>query len=552
MSGTNVSSGVISTGVTVRPGQVLNVLSGGTAISTFVSAGGGLTVSGGGVAISTGVDMGGSETVLAGGSTTDDFLNPAAIQIVSGTATSTTALFNATQSVYGVVSVASFDRGEQIVEAGGTAVATTISGVILGPGARNGSELVLSGGSASGTFLISALEQVSSGGVAIATSATGLSEFDISAGGTAIDAVIGSVSFDSISFGGSASGTTLSSGGSELDAGTTVSAVVSGGGVLSVTGTATDPGVASSTTIAGGTAIFGAYGAASAGITFSGSGGVLAISGGTVATAISNVAAGNEIDLATLAYVPSASLGLDSTTDLLTVTAGGSSVALQLSGDYSVSDFAVLADSGSGTLVSAVSAPCFALGTRIATARGAVAVEQLAVGDRVTTPEGETRPITWIGSRRVDCRRQPEPEKVWPVRVAAHAFGPGAPSRDLLLSPDHAVFAEGVLIPVKHLINGASVRQVVIPAVTYFHVALDDHAVILAEGLAVESYLDTGDRQAFENTEGATVLHPAFASERGDITLMMDAVGYAPLRITGPEVDAVKARLNVDRRRYAS
>ena len=163
------------------------------------------------------------------------------------------------------------------------------------------------------------------------------------------------------------------------------------------------------------------------------------------------------------------------------------------------------------------------------------------VGDRLVTVDGALKPVAWIGTRRVDCRRHPEPARVWPVLIAAHAFGPDLPKRDLLLSPDHAIFAEGVLIPVKHLINGASIRQIVIPAVTYLHVALDAHEVVLAEGLPVESYLDTGDAQAFASLP--VVLHPVFGSERADIALLVEALGYAPLRVTGPEVEAVKARL---------
>jgi Hint domain len=52
------------------------------------------------------------------------------------------------------------------------------------------------------------------------------------------------------------------------------------------------------------------------------------------------------------------------------------------------------------------------------------------------------------------------PETVWPVRVRAAAFGKGMPRRDLWLSPDHAVFVDDVLIPVRHLINGITIAQV--------------------------------------------------------------------------------------------
>ncbi len=91
---------------------------------------------------------------------------------------------------------------------------------------------------------------------------------------------------------------------------------------------------------------------------------------------------------------------------------------------------------------------CFAEGTRIATSRGATRVEELRVGDAVRTIVRDgCQPAIWIGRRRIDCRRHPDPSKVRPVRIAAGAFGPGVPSSELLLSPDHAIFADGVLIP---------------------------------------------------------------------------------------------------------
>jgi hypothetical protein len=132
---------------------------------------------------------------------------------------------------------------------------------------------------------------------------------------------------------------------------------------------------------------------------------------------------------------------------------------------------------------------------------------------------------------------------VRPVRIRADAFGPNLPRRDLFLSPDHALYAEGVLIPVKHLINGDTIRQIDLPAVTYVHVELPQHGVILAEGLPAESYLDTGDRPSFANAAGPVALHAAFGGERRDVTMMLEAQGYAPLRVAGPEVARVRARL---------
>jgi hypothetical protein len=159
-----------------------------------------------------------------------------------------------------------------------------------------------------------------------------------------------------------------------------------------------------------------------------------------------------------------------------------------------------------------LAAACYAAGTRIATALGEVPIEALRVGDAVRLAGGGTAPVIWLGYRRVDCARHKNPETVWPVRVRAHAFGDRVPARDLLLSPDHAVLADGVLIPIRCLINGATIAQERRDRVTYWHVELPRHAAILAEGLAAESYLDTGNRAAFENAGAVVEAHPDFAA----------------------------------------
>jgi hypothetical protein len=137
------------------------------------------------------------------------------------------------------------------------------------------------------------------------------------------------------------------------------------------------------------------------------------------------------------------------------------------------------------------------------------------------------------------CVAHPRPARVWPVRVMAGAFAPGVPARDLDLSPDHAVWAEGVLIPVRCLVNGNTVRQMRVAAVTYFHVELDRHDVVLAEALPVESYLDSGNRAAFAG--GVMQMHPAFGP--GVDELVWEAASCAPLRVTGIEVERARAAL---------
>jgi hypothetical protein len=180
---------------------------------------------------------------------------------------------------------------------------------------------------------------------------------------------------------------------------------------------------------------------------------------------------------------------------------------------------------------------CFAAGTRLATPAGPVAVERLAVGDEVTTLLGGPGRIVWIGSRAAACSRHPKPASVWPVRICKDAFGPGAPQRDLWLSPDHAVFVEDVLIPVKHLINGTIIVQEPRDVVRYFHIELQEHDVLLAEGLPCESFLDTGNKSDFDNGGRVVRLHPELAVRT------WDALGCAPLVVYGAELDAVRKRL---------
>jgi hypothetical protein len=132
--------------------------------------------------------------------------------------------------------------------------------------------------------------------------------------------------------------------------------------------------------------------------------------------------------------------------------------------------------------------PYFAAGTQILTARGEVAVEALVQGDlAVGLRRGKLSQISWIGAYDVDLRAHAGPLPVSPIRVCAHGFGPGRPNRDLILSPDHALYIDGHLVPVGSLLNGATIRQERPDRVTYYAIALDQHDVLLANGLTAES-----------------------------------------------------------------
>jgi hypothetical protein len=174
----------------------------------------------------------------------------------------------------------------------------------------------------------------------------------------------------------------------------------------------------------------------------------------------------------------------------LTLNQGGSIVgAVTLDGHYTTGSFSLKADPNGG---SDVVIPCFLTGTRIAVAEGERRVERLRAGDWVLTAAGALRQIVWMGHRSVDIAGHLEPDSVQPVRIRAGAFGSGLPRRDLLLSPDHAVFHQGALIPVHLLVNNRGVQRQDLAFARYWHIELASHDVLLAEGLAVESYRETG------------------------------------------------------------
>ena len=186
---------------------------------------------------------------------------------------------------------------------------------------------------------------------------------------------------------------------------------------------------------------------------------------------------------------------------------------------------------------------CFASGTAIRTVRGDVAVEALAVGDQAITALGASRPITWVGHRTINCRRHPRDAAVLPIRIAAHAFGLNRPARDLFVSPGHAIcvdiFGE-VLIPAGTLVNGSTIQQVEVDEVTYWHVELDSHDIVLAENLPCESYLEMGNRGFFRE---AAVIDFAAGPDLVSTSPRTHADFCRPFHANGPVVEAAQARL---------
>jgi hypothetical protein len=338
-----------------------------------------------------------------------------------------------------------------------------------------------------------------------------------------------------------------------IDAGTYTAGVTLNGGTLVNAGTiagrasfiVTEPPSTGPTgnTYPGGTYTVPAFAA----VQFGSLAGDLVIGSGAVFEQdIAGFVAGDTIDLQNVLFGSTPTL--TASTDALTISGDGNSVTLDLAG--AAADQFKLTIDAAGTGTDLV-IPCFRAGTRIASEGGETAVEDLKIGDLVALYHGGVAPIVWIGRRRVDATRHPNPSAIWPVRIRAGAFGEHLPKRDLFLSPDHAVYVDEMLIPVKSLINGTSIARLMCDDVTYYHVELARHDVLLAEGLSCESFLDTGGKRQFEASGVAIALYPDFS------TFRWEAEGCAPLIVTGRKFDEVRRRLNaiatiVDRRTLAA
>ena len=502
MATTTVGNGQMSNGADVTTGNTLDVQSGGSANTTTI-------------------ENGGTETVESGGSDNAATIKAGGAETVSGTENSA--------SVLGTLTINSGGKGNaETIQNGG--METVAAG-----GADNAAQIAAGG---TQTILGAATNETVAGTVNITGATATLGGVTVNSGGA--------VNLNTS--GAAVSNTTVNSGGSlnlNIKTTTATTTTLNQGGLLTINGNAAANGV----TLNGGTfelispkADTGATGsvAFNAGVASKIQFDAAQPTVTAFSPTITGFAAGDVIDEQGLAFAGSSfTTSTSGANTTVTVTGGNNTGSQSFTFQNTAAGSFALASDGVGTTPGLEIVVCFAAGTLIRTADGDVAVEDLAVGDLVVTNAGAFRPIRWLGHRKVDCRTAANRDQVLPIRIAADAFGAGRPQRDLFVSPGHAICVNvlgEVLIPAIALVNGSTVAQVDVDTVTYWHVELDAHDILLAEGLPAESYLAMENRSFFTESD-LVALNALPDSPRSHSDFCR------PFHADGPIVEAVHARL---------
>ena len=189
-------------------------------------------------------------------------------------------------------------------------------------------------------------------------------------------------------------------------------------------------------------------------------------------------------------------------------------------------------------VASRIEVACLVRGTLVRTPHGEVAVESIAIGDAVTTVDGRTARVKWIGQRAYSRSFLEANDKIRPVLIGAGALGAHGPDRDLMVSPEHAVLIDTVLVPAGLLVNDAGIRRTRgLDRVDYFHLEFDEPQVIITNGAATESYVEQGNRRMFSN-------HAEYSALYGEADETAPRLRRFTLVDGGPALDKIRDRLN--------
>jgi O-antigen biosynthesis protein len=539
-------------GIVVSSGGAEYVLSGGATSASQIGSGGFLYVSASGSGQGAIVGSGGIAYVLSGASVSGFVASGGNISLGSGSTPGGTAI--ATSALAGgVVTILSGGVGSGSLVGSGGLIFVSSGGLAAASVVSSGGVIeVLSSGATSGTTIVSGgIEYVLSGGVASGSMANGgviMVGGTSASGGVATGAHVYAGGFIEILSGGVASATSISNGGQEIvySGGTTINTTVLSGGSLEIMSGATENGttvVEQGGRLAGGVFTLVEQSVSGVGLNSPfeviGMGSTLDVVGSPSnlsSFVISGFGDGDSIDLTSLSYADGGSANLLGNNEL-EISVGGHTSDFWLDQSHSFQNeyFHLMADSGGGTTITENTA-CYRRGTQILTDRGEISVEALSIGQHVMTISGEPRPIKWIGRRSYSGRFLLGNEHILPICFKSGCLDDNIPRRDLWISPHHAMYLEGVLIEAKDLVNGVSIEQ---PHdtddVEYFHIELETHDVIIAEGSLSETFIDDDSRGMFHNAREYPLLYP------GD--QQAPARYYAPRCDGGYEVEAARERI---------
>jgi hypothetical protein len=169
------------------------------------------------------------------------------------------------------------------------------------------------------------------------------------------------------------------------------------------------------------------------------------------------------------------------------------------------------------TLVDATcTIPCYLKGTKIMTEKGYIAIEYLKENDKIVSfgnidneqnvqknSRPTSKPITWISNFTANKLTS----NSYPICIKAHAFGVNTPFQDLYVSPNHRILQGNSIVNAEDLINGRTIFQDrTHTSATYYHLELDTHSVIKANGLLAESFVDIyGSKKIFKTQDKSSV-----------------------------------------------
>lgn len=202
----------------------------------------------------------------------------------------------------------------------------------------------------------------------------------------------------------------------------------------------------------------------------------------------------------------------DPATGDLVVTSGAYSFTVNIGLGYDPDLFASTntAYPGMKGVTYLATAPCFLAGTLIEAETGLVAVETLRAGQRLRCiRDGKTsfQRIKAVKRGTVSVLKASNlglDEAGCSVRICKNAFGDGQPFQDLLVTSEHRFLLDGKLVAIRTMVNGASIRyETDLEHYAYYHIEMERHEIILANGVRTESYADVA---AKKDTSGRSAI----------------------------------------------